>query len=220
MKVTYEDHWGSDLKVCNMARVSFKKRKETFDEKDAKLISYLAKHNHWTPFSHCGATLHIKAPIAIARQIFKHKIGFTESEVSRRYVDDEPEVLVPQVWRGRPVDKKQGSSEEIITHVMYNDGSKKDINEAYLDMLAVSNGFYQAAKKAGVCPEQMRFALPQGMFTEWYLSGSLPAWARLYKLRYAPDAQQETQEIARQIGEIMAEKFPISWSALIDSNSV
>lgn len=208
MKVTFEDAWGSDLKVCNMARVSFKKRKETFDEKDAKLISYLAKHNHWTPFSHCGATLHIKAPIAIARQIFKHKIGFTESEVSRRYVDDPAEVFIPETFRGRPVNKKQGS-----------DGVVEGMTtqEIYHEAMNICLSAYSALLEEGVAPEQARFVLPLSTYTEWYLSGSLSAWARLYNLRYAPDAQKETQEIAKQIGEIMAEKFPYSWKVLINA---
>lgn len=206
MKVAYEDHYGSDLKVVNMARVSFRKRKEALDDADKRLINYLASHKHWTPFSHCGATLHISAPIAIARQLFKHKIGFTESEVSRRYVDDAPIVHVPRLWRYKAKDKKQGSE----TLGVFGG----EIEKRALAVVAAATEFYLYAIKNNICPEQARLMLPQGTYTEWYWTGSLPAWARMYGLRNAPDAQQETQVIAKQVGEIMKQHFPVSWEAL------
>jgi len=110
MNVNYIDHMGTDLTVCNAARVSFDKHHDLLTSGDEKLIGYLAKHDHWTPFSHCTATFRIKAPIFVARQLFKHKVGLTENEISRRYVDSEPEFYIPEVWRGKAKNKKQGSS--------------------------------------------------------------------------------------------------------------
>jgi len=206
MKVTYESHEGSDLKVVNMARVSFRKKKDTFDDRDVRLIRYLASHKHWTPFSHCSATLHISAPIAIARQLFKHKVGFTESEVSRRYVDDAPRVYMPGLWRYKAKDKKQGSEALGVFG--------GEIEKKALAVVTAATEFYLYAIENNICPEQARLMLPQGTYTEWYWTGSLPAWARMYGLRNAPDAQKETQVIAVQVGEIMRQCFPVSWEAL------
>jgi len=215
MKVTYESHEGSDLKVVNMARVSFRKRKDSLDAKDERLIAYLAAHKHWTPFSHCGATLHVVAPVAIRSQLFKHKVGFTESEVSRRYVDDAPTFSVlsgtPE-WRNRASDKKQGSG-DIITGWQ----AKAITEEIYNILDACDSTYRHLINEYKLCPEQARLVLPLATDTEWYWTGSLPAWARMYGLRNAPDAQKETQEIAVQVGEIMKQCFPVSWEALTNA---
>jgi thymidylate synthase (FAD) len=208
MEVEYITHNGDDLLVVNAARVSFNKRKEVFDEGDAKLINYLAKHSHWTPFSHPQITLKIKAPIFVARQLFKHKVGLTENEVSRRYVDDEPEFYKPDAWRGKPVNAKQGS-----------DGAVTDQNICYIymkNLYAEAWGAYAGLLREGVAPEQARMVLPQSMYTEWFWTGSLASFARVCKLRLDPHAQQETRVIAEKISEIVEPLFPVSWRVLVD----
>ena len=229
--VDYIDHMGSDITVVNAARVSFNTRSEyeldmegferiqvgngnkekykteflQLSEKDEKLIRYLAAHNHWTPFGHPQITLRIKAPVSIRTQFFKHKQGFVENEISRRYVSTEPEFYTPQ-WRGKPSKgAKQGSSDFI-------DVSSKSFNSS----LEKCHNTYNQLIKEGVAPEQARFILPQGMYTEWYWSGTLMAFARVCNLRCKPDAQKETQMVADQIDELAKNLFPNSWKALRD----
>jgi len=222
MEVEYKYHSGDDLMVVNAARVSMHKESEweygewledaqgiymdmVLSDKDAKLISYLAKHGHWTPFSHNAITLRIKAPIFVARQLFKHKIGFTENEVSRRYVDDEPEFYLPDVWRARADNVKQGSS---------SNAANITVPGSYEAACMTALSCYKSMIDDGVAPEQARMVLPQSMMTEWYWTGSLAAYARMCKLRLDPHAQKETQEIAQMISDIIAPLFPVSWKAL------
>ena len=209
LSVELVDHMGSDLTVVNAARVSFGKRKIELDNSDKKLINYLAKHNHWSPFGHCSIQFYIKAPVFVARQLVKHQIGLTWNEISRRYVDTEPEFFEPDVWRGAADDKKQGSSDETIN---ISSHSKR----VYLQVLKSAKWTYEDLLKQGVCPEQARMVLPQSMITEWYWSGTLYAFARVCNLRCKPDAQQETREIANMIDKECGKMFPISWGALID----
>ena len=205
------DHMGSDLTVVNAARVSFGKQKIEFEDGDEKLIKYLAKHNHWSPFGHCSAQFHIKAPVFVARQLVKHQIGLTWNEISRRYVDNEPEFFEPNVWRGAADNKKQGSSDESI-----DINPKNNMVNDYQHALNRAKWTYEELLRKGVCPEQARMVLPQSMITEWYWSGTLYAFARVCNLRCKPDAQQETREIANMIDKECGKLFPISWSALID----
>jgi len=224
MYAEYIDHMGDDLRVVNAARVSFKKESKEFTGQDEKLISYLAKHNHWTPFSHPMITMREYVPIFVARQRFKHMVGFTYNEVSRRYVDDKPEFYVPKVWRSRPEGSvKQGSSEEIVDLTKVNWLGREfefpqDMPlEEYIDV--VNNEvltLYEALLRAGVAPEQARMVLSQNMYTEYYVTGSLAAWARAYKLRIDPHAQKEIQELAEQWGKIIEPLFPVSWKALTE----
>lgn len=204
--VRYIDHMGSDLMVVNAARVSFAKEVSHFTDKDEKLINYLAKHKHWTPFAHPQICLHIKAPISIRTQLFKHKVGFVENEVSRRYVKDEPEYYVPS-WRSAPTDgAKQGSSDFMVGTTMQDEVYRNACDDAidtYRDLLS-----------AGVAPEQARFALPQGTYTEWWWTGSLSAYARVCKLRSDSHAQWEVREYAKAISDIVEPFFPYSWKAL------
>jgi thymidylate synthase (FAD) len=202
---------GSDLTVVNAARVSFGKQKIEFEDSDAGLIRYLAKHNHWSPFGHCSAQFHIKAPVFVARQLVKHQIGLTWNEISRRYVDSEPEFFEPNVWRGVADNKKQGSSDESIDINPHN-GMVNDYQLATQQ----AKWTYEELLRKGVCPEQARMVLPQSMITEWYWSGTLYAFARVCNLRCKPDAQQETREIANMIDKECGKLFPISWNALID----
>ena len=207
--VQYVSHMGDDLTVVNAARVSFNKESMEFTGRDEKLISYLAKHNHWTPFAHPQITLRIKAPISIRTQLFKHKQGFVENEVSRRYVVDDPEVYLPR-WRNAPTDgAKQGSSGSMEINDDYNTCSR-----AYLMVVEEALHTYKMLLDRGVAPEQARFALPQGTYTEWWWTGSLAAYARVCKLRSDSHAQWEVQEYSNAIGAIVRDLFPVSWSAL------
>jgi len=218
IQVTYKGSMGNDLTVVNAARVSFGKESEwDYEESDAysfkqhmklkdkKLIKYLAKHKHISPFGHCFASFHVKAPVFVARQLVKHKF-LRWNEISRRYVDSEPEFYEPDVWRGRSADKKQGS--EGIVEV-------GDVLEETHGQALVT---YQELLNKGVCPEQARMVLPQSMMTEWYWSGSLDAFADMCKLRCAPDTQAETAEVAWEIDRKMVDLFPVSWKALRGEN--
>jgi thymidylate synthase (FAD) len=221
IKATYIDHCGSDLTTVNAARVSFGKHSEwevdydndmftgqnVLSDRDTKLIKYLAKHKHLSPFGHAFASFHVKAPIFVARQLVKHKF-LRWNEVSRRYVDDEPKFYVPDVWRGRSADKKQGSegtwqpNHEQLDKAMYK----------VLDL-------YDQMIYDGCAPEQARMVLPQSTMTEWYWSGSLDAFAAMCKLRCAPDTQYESRIVADQISAVMGELFPVSWQALMEGES-
>ena len=222
IKVTYIDHMGTDLSVINAARVSFGKKSRyyygdeaeiaaDFDrewkfptfmlDQDEKLIKYLAKHKHMSPFGHCFASFHIKAPLFVARQLVKHKF-LRWNEISRRYVDSKPEFYEPDEWRGKSKDKKQGS--EGVVQV-YMDQSM----QWYRQFVA-----YENLINNGVCPEQARMVLPQSMMTEWYWSGSLDAFADMCNLRCTGDTQLETGLVANQICDSMKELFPVSWFAL------
>lgn len=204
IEVTYINHMGTDLSVVNAARVSFGKQQKTFNvEKDTRLIRYLAKHKHTSPFGHAFASFHVKAPVFVARQLVKHKF-LRWNEISRRYVDNEPEFYVPDEWRGRSEDKKQGS-----------DGVIEDIDPRVADYMVVgAKQDYNYLLSKGVCPEQARMVLPQSMMTEWFWSGSLDAFADMCRLRNAPDTQAESREVAALISDKMANLFPVSWAAL------
>jgi thymidylate synthase (FAD) len=204
------DHMGSDASVVNAARVSFGKRITEMSEGDTKLIRYLAKHNHWSPFGHASVQFRIKAPIFVARQLVKHQVGLTWNEISRRYVDYEPEFYEVDKWRGRPVDKKQGSSEENIEWI--NRSIRTSALQDQVENVALAN--YNLMIGAGVAPEQARMILPQSMMTEWYWSGTLYAFARVCNLRCAEDAQYETRIVANLINDECEKLFPISWTEL------
>ena len=209
-EVSLIDHMGTDLTVVNAARVSFGKKKTEFTDGDAKLIKFLADHNHWSPFGHCSVQFHIKAPVFVARQLVKHQIGLTWNEISRRYVDFPPEFYDVDVWRGRPVDKKQGSSDNTIEWV--NRDRRTDTLKSEVENIALKN--YNTMIEAGVAPEQARMILPQSMMTEWYWSGTLYAFARVCNLRCSPDAQYESKEVADKIAFYCGREFPVSWKAL------
>ena len=209
-EVSLIDHMGSDLTVVNAARVSFGKKKTEFTDGDAKLIKYLADHNHWSPFGHCSVQFHIKAPVFVARQLVKHQIGLTWNEISRRYVDFPPEFYDVDVWRGRPFDKKQGSSDNTVEWV--NRDRRTDTLKSEVENIALKN--YNTMIEAGVAPEQARMILPQSMMTEWYWSGTLYAFARVCNLRCSPDAQIESKKVADKIALHCETLFPCSWGSL------
>ena len=219
--VQYVTHMGDDLTVVNAARVSFHKESEwdyerdwrggvlekSLLERDRKLIHYLAKHRHWTPFAHPQITLRIKAPISIRTQLFKHKVGFVENEVSRRYVSDKPEFYDP-VWRKAPTDgAKQGSGDFVSEGV-------SEMSDIALDSMSKAIHTYEMLLERGVAPEQARFVLPKGTYTEWWWTGSLAGYARVHGLRSDPHAQWEVREYAAAIDKVIAPLFPESWKAL------
>jgi len=214
IKATYINHMGDDLTVVNSARVSFGKQsklecidmvkgKFILSAKDKKLIQYLAKHNHKSPFNHAFATFHVKAPVFVARQLVKHEY-MPWNEISRRYVDNDPKLYYPEKWRGRSSDKKQGSEGVVKIDGRVALGSvMNNCLELYYDLL-----------KLGVAPEQARMVLPQSMMTEWYWSGSLYAFAKMCGLRLKDDSQYETRLVAEQVEDVMMKLFPASWEAL------
>ena len=218
IEVTYVDHMGDDLSVVNAARVSFGKKsklecidmvkgKFKLSHKDTKLINYLVKYKHKSPFNHTFVTFHVKAPIFVARQLVKHEY-MPWNEISRRYVDEEPEFYVPDAWRGRSADKKQGSG-GAVDEVMQV-GLNYEVKST--NMLALET--YDHLIYQGVAPEQARMVLPQSMMTEWYWSGTLFSFAKMCQLRCAKDTQQESREVAMQVSEYMKKLFPTSWDAL------
>jgi len=203
--VTYINHMGGDITVVNAARVSFGKRSGyengKLSEKDRKLIHYLARYKHTSPFGHCFASFHVRAPVFVARQLVKHKF-LRWNEISRRYVDEPPAFYSPTEWRGRSEDKKQGSDGTVHSNANLVYHNTKTIN------------LYRQLLDEGVCPEQARMILPQSMMTEWYWSGSLDAFADMCHLRCASDTQAESREVAELIEDQMISLFPVSWEAL------
>ena len=216
-KVELIDSMGTDLSVVNAARVSF--HKESFYEfdmddpfvrylsnKDMKLLKYLANNNHHTPFGHCFLSYRIKAPIFIARQLAKHQVGLCWNEVSRRYVDEEPEFFFPNKWRGKPLNSKQGSTGEFNPNQpLYNlDIWSRGVCARNLEI-------YNQLITDGLAPEQARMFLPQNMMTEWIWSGSLLAFMRICNLRLDSHTQKETQDVAKEIAFYLEKEFPESW---------
>lgn len=227
MRAELIDCMGSDLTVVNAARVSFDKESDWekdyeppnadwehqtepyLSDKDKKLINYLARHKHFTPFTHCQITLRETVPIFVARQRFKHTVGFSYNEVSRRYVDDVPEFYYPESWRKRATDKKQGSSSELLDPSC--EGTHTDSLYAYYKNALAT---YENLLEEEVAPEQARMVLPQSMYTSYYVTGSLAAFARAYKLRSDNHAQKEIQDLAKMWNDIISPVFPVSWKAL------
>ena len=215
--------FGNDLTVVNAARVSMDKWHAEFDpQSDTRLIDYLAREGHWSPFSHPKATFRLHLPIFVARQWEKHRVGcvrgydiYDQNEMSRRYVDDEPEFFVPTEWRSRPDGNiKQGSGEPLSSQ-----------DQSYLHYLLINiheralDG-YRDMLIRGVAPEQARMVLPQSMYTQWVETGSLAYWHRLCDLRTDPHAQREINDLACQVSAQMETIFPVSWAALTEHKHV
>ena len=204
--------FGDDLMVANCARVSMAKHHETFDsDSDARLINYLAREGHWTPFSQPQAQFRVQAPLFVARQWFRHNVGTTRNEVSRRYVDEEPTFFTPKAWRSRPEGNiKQGSGAALSEY----DQPRCHYVLSNLHDNALSA--YRALLKYDVAPEQARMVLPQTMYTQWIETASLYYWARLCRLRLDAHAQQEIRDLAEDIAAALRQRFPVSWHALIE----
>lgn len=208
MSVEYIDHMGSDDSVVRAARVSMDKSPELYTtEENARLIAYLARHGHEIPFAHTAITLRVRAPVAIRAQAFKSKVGFVESEQSRRYISSTPGFFVPE-FRAKAENVKQGSGE------LLDDKKQEQLRETYTAFMQGAQVMYHNFLDMGVAPEQARFLLPQGMMTEWVWTGSLLAFARFYRLRSDAHAQKEIQDLAHEVGAIIADLFPVSWKAL------
>ncbi len=202
--------FGSDLTVVNAARVSFAKESQEFSEQDGKLVRYLAKHHHISPFFHPQIRLRVKMPIFVAREWFRHQIGFARNEVSRRYVDSPPECYVPKAddIRARDPKLKQGSKSEPVDNAEY-------VHEHIAEITGECMDVYTTLLKNGVAPEVARMILPQSMYTEFIETGSLAAYARLCGLRLDPTAQKEIRDYANAVDRLLREKFPVSWPALM-----
>lgn len=208
--VNYVNHCGSDLSVVDAARVSFNKVSKLVNgelsSSDVKLITYLAKHKHTSPFNHCFLTVRVKAPIFVARQLVKHKF-MPWNETSRRYVQDEPEFYFPDVWRGKADNVKQGSSNEAVMLPL----------SKYIDTIKESLANYEEALEFGCCAEQARMLLPQNTMTDWVWSGTLGAFCDMLKLRLDSHTQYETRVVAEKISDIVKDLFPISHKALLNN---
>ena len=216
-EVTLIDSMGTDISVVNAARVSFHKESgymydeddptiEYLSEKDQKLLKYLADHNHILPFAHAFLSFRIKSPIFIARQLGKHQVGLAWNEVSRRYVDDEPEFFFPDFWREKSENIKQGSKPSAV---MFQENPYFVVEKNLL--------YYKYLLNSGVCPEQARMILPQNMMTEWIWTGSLFAFIRVCKLRLDPHTQKETQDVVQDIADVIAQKFPETWGVVMST---
>lgn len=213
MFARYLGHYGDDCTVANAARISFGKQvKEFRPDKDGRLLAFLARHKHELPFAHPHASFHFKVPIFVARQLAKHQVGFVWSEISRRYVKDEPELYWSTYWRKGSDDIKQGSIDEAV-ELTYMESD--DIRSAAKQAV----GLYNRLLRMGVCAEQARMVLPQNTYTEFHWTGSLLGWARVWNLRVKPDAQRETREVVEMIGEQMSTLFPYSWRALTNAQA-
>lgn len=219
MNVSLVDYMGTDLSVVNAARCSFGKHKNAkefktieidnkvyilpiIDNADVKLINYLGEHGHWTPYGHCSMSFHIRAPMFVARQLGKHQVGLVWNEESRRYISKEPEFYIPENWRLRAENVKQGSSD-------------KSIEYSIDDLMKTSLEQYKKMLEDGIAPEMARMILPQNTFTEWIWSGSLYAFARVCNLRLSHDTQWETRQVAKLINDYCEKLFPVSWAALV-----
>jgi thymidylate synthase (FAD) len=221
MEVTLLDYSGDDLSVVNAARVSFNKQSEfeyeygmdgltghRLNEKDRKLINYLAKYKHKSPFNHAFMSFRVKAPIFVARQLVKHEY-LPWNEVSRRYVTDEPEFYFPEYWRKAADNVKQGSSEDAVDSNSFWMLSSKQGCEVVLND-------YKNMLSEGICAEQARMILPQNTMTEWIWSGTLFAFAKMCKLRLDSHTQKETREVAQLVAKEAEVLFPVSWLALME----
>lgn len=229
LKVELVDHMGDDLSVVNAARVSFDKVSEwqvdeedskqayynmnyipsskVLKEGDVKLIKFLAKHNHWTPFGHTAISLRMAAPVPIRTQCFKHKIGLIENEESRRYIKSVPEIYIPTEFRSIPKGSiKQGSGD---TH-----GDSQYWLTKYNEQVKASVFLYLTMIDAGICPEQARLALPQGAIVNWIWTGNLMSFANFFNKRIDNTAQKEIQALAIKVDEVISPLYPVSWAAL------
>ena len=220
MQVQLIESWGTDKTVARAARVSFGSDDLSTDElteRDSKLIHYLAKHKHTSCFEHQGATLRLKVPIFIARQIQRHRT-FSYNEISRRYVDFEPEFFWPDKWRKRADNVKQGSSDEVVTSLLCTNDVERWETEpgfVYSAFVGQVERLYNDLISGGVAPELARMVLPQSLYTEFYMTGNLRNWSHFLKLRLDGHAQLEVQQIAQQVYDILKPLWPVSVEALM-----
>ena len=204
------DHMGTDLTVVNAARVSFGKRKEAFDERDAELVDYLAQHEHTAPFRHAYLTFHVKAPIFVFRQWMKHRVASDFNEISGRYVEfKEDEYFVPGSFRQQAKVNKQGSEGEI------GEADRQPALDAYLEACQQSVAHYKKLIELGVCREQARCVLPLALYSEVYWTASLQAVAHFLHLRLDAHAQWEIRQYAQAVKSLTEPLFPAGLAALM-----
>lgn len=237
--VSYVSHMGSDLTVVNAARVSFNKESnwvkkkiteyveesdehileiDALSDKDEKLIKYLAKNQHWTPFAHPQITIRVKAPIFVRTQLGKHQIGLVMNEISRRYVTYEPDYYTP-AWRTAPTDgAKQGSGEFAFKNGD-DDVACQNLDILYENTVRMCDDLYKKLLSMGIAPEQARSILPQSMYTEWWWTGSLYSFSRIYNQRIDLHSQWESREYAKGIEYVVSSLFPVSWKYLTQSKN-
>lgn len=224
IEVSLVHHVGDDLDVVNAARVSFDKESEWEKNensyghlcvKDERLISYLAKHKHHSPFNHSFISFRVKAPIFVARQLVKHKF-LPWNEVSRRYVDSEPEFYFPEYWREKADNVKQGSSENFIDKIWWiPEDSWYSVTDGVYESTRACLLRYNKMIENNICPEQARMVLPQNTMTEWRWSGTLGAFLDMLVLRLDSHTQAETRIVAEKIAVIVKELFPVSYAAYL-----
>lgn len=215
------DKLGTDLTPVNAARVSYNKQSFTLNEKDAKLISFLAKHDHTSPFRHAMLQFEIYVPLMVARQHWKYIVGSSMqdnmlawNESSRRYITEEPEFYVPgpRDWRMAPENSKQGSGEN------FSSTTGKEWTESLEDYIREGERLYNSALKKGIAPEQARLFLPAyGMYVRYYWTGSLAGVCHFLNQRLEHSAQVEIQELAHAVAKHTKEAFPVSYEALVQS---
>ena len=211
------DTMGTDLTVVNAAKVSYDKASHEMDEKAERLISFLAREGHTSPFRHIALQFEIYAPLMVARQHWKYIVGSDHTmdswnESSRRYVTEEPTFYIPQAneWRSAPENKKQGSSEPVSAEIgsYYTKQLMRIIDEAETQ--------YESAMGDGICAEQARLFLPAyGMYVRYYWTASLQSVSHFLNQRLAHDSQVEIQEYAKAVKELAIEKFPVSLAELL-----
>lgn len=215
---------GSDLTVANAARVSYDKKSESITEGDRKLIAFLAREGHTSPFRHTTLQFEVYAPLMVARQHFKYIVGSSIAEAtgdnmdawnesSRRYITEEPTFYIPQAdeWRLAPANSKQGSGGRIDDHIVADAATFQ--LERYV---AQGIKLYEDAMKAGICAEQARLFLPAyGMYVRYYWTASLQSVAHFVNQRLAHDSQVEIQAYAKAVLELTREHFPLSVAALV-----
>ena len=208
--VDYVSHMGDDLTVVNAARVSLAKETSSLRDRDKSLLRFLAENGHWSPFGHPQVTFRVHAPIFVARQLMRHKEGLHINELSRRYTEGGLAFYEPEVWRKRPTTRMAPVDQALDP--WWAAEADTTLSAAY----AAAEDRYNELIELGVAPEQARMVLPQGLMTTWYWTGSLAAFARVYRLRATPEAQQDTAGVALQIGDHMRRLFPLSWPLLTE----
>lgn len=211
--VTYLEHMGDDCSVVNAARVSFAKQVDSFSENDAKLVQYLARNDHWSPFAHTSIKVRVSAPIFLARQLVKHQVGGVWNEESRRYISGDVNYFVPTDWRRTP----DGSVKQGSGGTFDNKSDIDYLNKVLMNHYAECDKLYRDLLNKGVCPEQARMVLPLGAVTHWVWTGSLLFWARVYSLRNSNHAQKDLKSFTDQLDKIMTKLYPNCWKALKDS---
>lgn len=219
ISVNVVDSMGTDFRIFEAAKATLGGGTESnfnaVETDPTRLINFLAKERHVTPFRHPQITLECEAPIAIARQLGKHQVGFSWNERSMRYRDSVIDVFTPDMFRGRPDHLHEGSTDvDVGSKNISTDHVIWTVEKEYELAIKTALSSYETLLKAGLAPEQARFVLPQGMITRWFWTGSLYGFYEVYRQRSSEHAQYEVRDFADQLDTLMTELFPIAWTAL------